>query len=98
MDYSVLIEYLKQKQYITDLEKDILDIWNELQKDPLDRKSAQMQIIHNNAVHPEIFVAITALPTTVVRPFSQVAEADMRFNLENQLAALAVKEGWPING
>ena len=29
MDYSFLIEYLKQKQYLTDLEKDILDTWNE---------------------------------------------------------------------
>ena len=30
MDYSLLIAYLRQKQYITDLEKDILDTWNEL--------------------------------------------------------------------
>lgn len=35
MDYSLLIAYLRQKQYITDLEKDILDTWNELQKTPL---------------------------------------------------------------
>ena len=34
MDYSLLIAYLRQKQYITDLEKDILDTWNELQKNP----------------------------------------------------------------
>ena len=26
MDYSLLIAYLRQKQYITDLEKDILDM------------------------------------------------------------------------
>lgn len=30
MDYSFFIEYLKQKQCLTDLEKDILDTWNEL--------------------------------------------------------------------
>lgn len=43
MDYSLLIAYLRQKQYITDLEKDILDTWNELQKSPFDRSSAQLQ-------------------------------------------------------
>lgn len=39
MDYSLLIAYLRQKQYITDLEKDILDTWNELQKNPFDRSA-----------------------------------------------------------
>ncbi len=67
MDYSLLIAYLRQKQYITDLEKDILDTWNELQKSPFDRSSAQLQIMQNNAKHPEILAAIKALPTTVIR-------------------------------
>lgn len=98
MDYSFLIEYLKQKQYLTDLEKDILDTWNELQKNPFDRSAAQKQVVQNNAKHPEIFVAIKALPTTVVRPFDQVTESDIRYNLGKQLEALAVKEGWPTNG
>ena len=57
MDYSLLIAYLRQKQYITDLEKDILDTWNELQKSPFDRSSAQLQIMQNNAKHPEILAA-----------------------------------------
>lgn len=45
MDYSLLIAYLRQKQYITDLEKDVLDTWDELQKSPFDRSSAQLQIM-----------------------------------------------------
>ena len=49
MDYNFLIEYLRQKQYLTDLEKDILDTWNELQKNPFDRSAAQKQVIQNNA-------------------------------------------------
>lgn len=44
MDYSLLIAYLRQKQYITDLEKDVLDTWDELQKSPFDRSSAQLTI------------------------------------------------------
>ena len=98
MDYSFFIEYLKQKQYITDLEKDILDTWNELQKNPFDRSAAQKQVIQNNAKHPEIFVAITALPATETRPFEQATDSDIRYNLEKQLAALAAKEGWQKYG
>lgn len=78
--------------------KDILDTWNELQKSPFDRSSAQLQIVQNNAQHPDILVAIKALPTTVVRPFDQVTESDIRYNLGKQLEALAVKEGWSTNG
>ncbi len=95
MDYSILIALLREKQHLTDLEKDILDTWDELQKFPFDRSSAQLQILQNNARHPEILAAIKALPTTVIRPFNQVTENDIRYNLEKQLVALAVKEGWP---
>ena len=98
MDYCFLIEYLKQKQYLTDLEKDILDTWNELQKNPFDRSAAQKQVIQNNAKHPEIFVAIAALPATETRPFEQATDSDIRYNLEKQLAALAAKEGWQKYG
>ena len=98
MDYNFLIEYLRQKQYLTDLEKDILDTWNELQKNPFDRSAAQKQVIQNNAKHPEIFGAIAALPATETRPFEQATDSDIRYNLENQLAALAAKEGWQKYG
>ena len=98
MDYRFLIEYRKQKQYLTDLEKDILDTWNELQKNPFDRSAAQKQVVQNNAKHPEIFVAIAALPATETRPFEQATDSDIRYNLEKQLAALAAKEGWQKYG
>ena len=98
MDYSFFIEYLKQKQYLTDLEKDILDTWNELQKNPFDRSAAQRQVLQNDAKYPEIFLAIAALPTTVSRPIERMTEFDIRYNLENQLAALAAKEGWQKYG
>ncbi|RHT74478.1 hypothetical protein DW741_02130 [Ruminococcaceae bacterium AM28-23LB] len=98
MDYNILITFLQEKQYLTDLEKDILDTWNELQKNPFDRSAAQKQVIQNNAKHPEIFVAIAALPATETRPFEQATDSDIRYNLEKQLAALAPKEGWQKYG
>ena len=98
MDFSIFIEYLRQKHYLTDLEKDILDTWDELQKIPFGRNSAQAQINQNNLKYPDIFSSIAALPTTVVRSFNQATESDIRYNLENQFAALAAKEGLLTNG
>ena len=98
MDFSLLIEYLRQKERITPLEKDILDTYNEIQKIPFDRNSAQTQILQSNEKYPEILAAITALPTTVLRPFDQVTESDIRYNLGKQLEALVSKEGWSTNG
>lgn len=97
MDCSLLIAYLRQKQYIADLEKDILDTWNELQKTPFDSRSAQMQVIKNDAKYPTVSTEIAALPTTVPKPIEQFTEADIRYNLTMQLVALAVKEGWQSN-
>lgn len=91
MDYSILIALFRAKQYLTDLEKDILDTWDEWKKEPFDYNSAQRQVMQNNAKYPEIFIAIKALPMTVTRPLTQMTEADIRYNLENQFIALAAK-------
>ena len=98
MDFTLMIEGLRQAKCITPLEKDILDTWNELQKSPFARSSAQLQIMQNNAKHPEILAAIKALPTTETRPFEQATDSDIRYNLEKQFAALAAKEGWQKYG
>lgn len=95
MDYGILIAALRVKQCRTDLEKDILDTWNELQKKPFDRSSAQRQVIQNNVKYPDIFAVISARPTVSVRPFTQVTESDIQYNLKEQLTVLALKEGWP---
>ena len=93
MDYGILFAALKVKQCLTDLEKDILDTWNEIQKKPFDRASAQRQIIQNNVKYPDIFAAISARPTVNIRPFTQVTQSDIQYNLKEQLTALALKEG-----
>ena len=98
MDCNILITFLQEKQYLTDLEKDILDTWNELQKNPFDHSAAQKQVLQNDAKYPEAFFAIKSMPTTVPRPIKQMTEFDIRYNLENQLAALVAKEGWQKYG
>lgn len=95
MDYSLLIEYLGQKQCITDLEKDILSTWNELWKNPFDRNSAQMKVIQNNVKYPDVFVTVKALSTTIIQPFDYATDADICYNLKEQFKALAAKAGLP---
>ena len=87
MDYGILIAALKVKPYLTDLEKDILDTWNEIQKVPFDRVSAQGQVIQNALKYPELLAVIIAVYS------STQGTVDIRDNLEKQRMVLLVKEG-----
>ena len=89
---SILIEFLKSQRMITPLEKDILDTWNEYQKNPFDMDSANRQIVSNNINHPDIFAKVTSLPTTVSKPKEQITESDFRYILGEQLMFLIDKE------
>lgn len=89
---SIMIEMLKQKKYITPLEKDILDTWNELQKYPFDMDLAEHQIISNDINHPKVAAMVTAMPTTVPKPREQITETDLRYLLTMQLSGLIEKE------
>lgn len=88
MDYGILIAALRVKQCRTDLEKDILDTWNELQKKPFDRSSAQRQVIQNALKYPELLAVSIAVYS------STQGTVDIRDILEKQLMVLLMKEGW----
>ena len=89
---NIMFEMLKQKKYITPLEKDILDTWNELQKYPFDMNSAEQQVLSNDINHPKIAAMVTAMPTTVQKPREQITETDLRYLLTMQLSGLIEKE------
>ena len=89
---NVLIEILRSKREITSLEKDILDTWDELNKNPFDMDSAKKQALENDTKYPDIFTAIQVMPTTVQKPASKMTEADIVYNLTNQLVLMATKE------
>ena len=97
MDYSILITLLRKKQYLTDLEKDILDTWNELQKNPFDMDSAARQVLSNDAKYMDIAAMVTALPTTVQKPRGQITETDLRYNLTMQFKS-GMADQWLTNG
>ena len=58
-------------------------------------RCSEGKAMQNNVKYPDIFAAISARPTVNIRPFTQVTESDIQYNLKEQLTALALKEGWP---
>ena len=96
---SAIINALRYTNRITHLQKDILDTWDTLHKNPFDTESAHKQIVSNNASHPDIFAAISAMPDVIQKPFHEVTQEDMVFNLHRQLEGLIAKEmGALFNG
>lgn len=89
---SAFINVLRYTNRITPLQKDILDTWDELHKNPFDTESAQKQIVSNNANHQDVFAAITAMPDVIQKPFREMTQEDMIFSLHRQLEGLIAKE------
>lgn len=89
---SLIIEMLKQKQIITPLEQDILDTYHELNEKPFERDSAIRQSQKNNINHPDIFVEMSAKPTTVFKPWDIASVEDVYSNLLSQFEALVERE------
>lgn len=79
MDYNILITFLQEKQYLTDLEKDILDTWNELQKNPFDRSAAQRQVLQNDGSLDAFY------PTTDPKLFYQSIRRIRKYNIKKVL-------------
>lgn len=88
----VLIETVKALSNPSELEKDILDTMEEIFKQFLDMKHAQIRIGLNYEKHRDLFVKINALPTTVQKRPDQIGEVDLRYILQMQLDFLLEKE------
>jgi len=89
---SLITELLKRNGYLTPLEQDILDTWNELQKRPLDMFSANQKIVSNNLKHPDIYAKVSTLPSTAPKSVQEITETDLRYILDSQLVFLVKKE------
>ena len=84
-----IVEYLKQKDQLTPLESDFIETWNALISQPFDADAAEQRIISNNVKYPSIFITIAGMPKTIMKPFSEVTEEDIKINLYNQLVLMA---------
>lgn len=94
---NYVLEYLKQKYDLSDLEKDIVSTITKYNEQPFDRKGAEQKVIENNLKYQDIFVAITAMPGISVIPFSEVSDEGVRENLKMQIEAMCFKEYTDIN-
>jgi hypothetical protein len=88
---SELLLKLAKNHQLTDTQKDFVETAKELIITPMDYQSAYQRIKLNESKHPDIWKAVTILPTTVQKPIRQLTEDDLRYNLQNQLTLLAEK-------
>lgn len=82
---------------ITPLQKDIVDTWNVLQKNPFDETEAKKQIASNIGKHPDVALAVNAKPTTIQKRADEITQTDLIYILWSQLEFLIVKEAGKQN-
>ena len=89
---QTVLEYLNQKNDLSDLEKDIISTITKYNEQPFDRKGAEQKVIENNLKYPDISTAIKMVPGINVIPFSEVSDEGVRDNLKMQIEAMCFKE------
>lgn len=90
--FSVLIEVLKAKKDITDLESDILETFKEYRQNPFTRKSAEARMELNYTKYRDIFAKAAVVPGMVPLPSSALSDQEIIGNLQYQLFLLTEKE------
>ena len=89
---KVVLEYLKLNGTITDLEKDILDTIDKLQKQPFSREEVQKKVADNFRNHLDIIIPVATAMGGAVSPLEQLPDDVLRDNLCFQLIKLCEKE------
>lgn len=87
-----VLEYLKDRTELTELESDILSAVVKYNEIPFDRKGTEQKIKMNNDKYKDIFVAISVLPGIIKIPFCEVSNEDLLDNLRLQIEAMCFKE------
>jgi len=89
---QTVLDYLKQKYDLSDLEKDIISTITKYNEIPFDRKGAEQKVVENNLKYPDISTAIKMVPGMSVIPFTEVSDEGVRDNLKMQIEAMCFKE------
>ena len=69
---QVVLEFLKQKDELSELEKDILSTIMKYIEIPFDRDGAERKIIENNAKYKDIVIVIKMVPGVREIPCNKV--------------------------
>ncbi len=89
---DVVLEYLRNKQNLTDLEKDILSSLDKLNEKPFDRKGIERKLIENNIKYENMFISTQPGDETHLLPFAQLSDIEIWNNLYLQVLGLCLKE------
>ena len=88
---QVVLEFLKQKDELSELEKDILSTIMKYIEIPFDSDGAKRKIIENNAKYKDIVIVIKMVPGVREIPFNKVSDEGIRDNLKMQIEAMCAK-------
>lgn len=86
--YEIAKENFKQREQLTDLQKDIMDIFDELSKEKCDYASARMRIDIIFSKYPNVLSATNVLFGLVYNPNYPYTEVDIAKLLRTQLLLL----------
>lgn len=82
---------MRRHGVLSELGQDLLDTIKELVKSPFDFSSANKQIKNNDAKYTDVFMTISAMPTTVKKRHYDITEDDLKYILNNQVKLLYAK-------
>ena len=89
---TTVLEYLKQRHNLTDLEKSIIETANELSKHPFQRDSAERKVGENYLMHGDLFENDFKYASALVQPLNLLPDEDILGNLKFQLLKMRAKE------
>lgn len=89
---DIVLEYLRNKQNLTDLEKDILSSLNKLNEKPFDRSGTEQKLIENNIKYENMLIPMQLGDEAHLLPFAQFSDDEIWNNLYLQVLGLCLKE------
>ena len=88
---NIILDYLKQKGMLSDLEKDILSTLKKYTENPFDRESSERKIMENNCRYPDVLNMIGASLGRSAKPFNELLDEEIHNTLYLQIEAMWVK-------
>ena len=85
-----LLEYLKEKEKISELEKDILSTIQTYKKVPFDRAEAERKITNNNFKYINLSTTISLLSGSSSKPFNCLSTENIKHTLYLQINTMGL--------
>lgn len=84
--------YAMERDWLTDLQKDIVDTYYKSTAQPFDRNAAIDQFRSNNVKYPDMYAAILVAAGSNMVPLPTLTDNVLSMNLSMQLNYLVAKE------